>query len=279
MSLLNDGIDKIGGHESLSLPTLVPDVPELTPGPTPPGPVPEARGTTLGGGVFHVPTTNTGAGGKRKKKKKKDQGEEIGSDPSHSAPSSPSSSSSGGVGSGARSFVVKTQRENEVSSEEEEEEAEYRKGGYHPVALGQRLGRFLVRGKLGWGHFSTVWLAEDGGGREVALKVVKSASHYTEAAQDEVRILQRLSQADPSGAHCVIRLLDTFDIHGPHGTHVCMAFEKLGCNLLTLIRLYRYKGLPMPLVRIFAKQMVLPSPSPSLNWNRRWVLPSSTDVS
>jgi serine/threonine-protein kinase SRPK3 len=41
--------------------------------------------------------------------------------------------------------------------------------------------------KLGWGHFSTVWLAKDYKyDTYVALKIQKSASHYLEAAYDEV---------------------------------------------------------------------------------------------
>lgn len=36
-----------------------------------------------------------------------------------------------------------------------------------------------------------------------------------------------------------------------------MAFENLSCNLLTIIRLYNYKGLPMALVKIIAKQMLI----------------------
>ena len=48
--------------------------------------------------------------------------------------------------------------------------------------------------KLGWGHFSTVWLAKDTHHDSfVALKVQKSASHYLEAAQDEVEILDVVS--------------------------------------------------------------------------------------
>lgn len=48
-------------------------------------------------------------------------------------------------------------------SEEEEDEADYKPGGYHPVKLGDKLqqGRYQIIRKLGWGHFSTVWLAKD----------------------------------------------------------------------------------------------------------------------
>lgn len=50
------------------------------------------------------------------------------------------------------------------SSEEEEQEdsSDYCKGGYHPVKIGDLfLNRYHVTRKLGWGHFSTVWLCWD----------------------------------------------------------------------------------------------------------------------
>ena len=40
---------------------------------------------------------------------------------------------------------------------------EYKPGGYHPLRLGEYLrdGRYLVLRKLGYGSYSTVWLARD----------------------------------------------------------------------------------------------------------------------
>jgi len=40
---------------------------------------------------------------------------------------------------------------------------DYRRGGYHAVRIGDAFndGRYVVQSKLGWGHFSTVWLAWD----------------------------------------------------------------------------------------------------------------------
>jgi serine/threonine-protein kinase SRPK3 len=40
----------------------------------------------------------------------------------------------------------------------------YEPGGYHPVNIGDTLdgGRYTVMLKLGWGQYSTVWLAVDG---------------------------------------------------------------------------------------------------------------------
>lgn len=49
-------------------------------------------------------------------------------------------------------------------SEEEDEGMDgYRKGGYHAVRIGDHFGngRYVVQKKLGWGQFSTVWLAYD----------------------------------------------------------------------------------------------------------------------
>ena len=50
------------------------------------------------------------------------------------------------------------------SSSSDEGSDGYRVGGYHPVSVGERYGpngRYVIEEKLGWGHFSTVWLALD----------------------------------------------------------------------------------------------------------------------
>jgi serine/threonine-protein kinase SRPK3 len=50
-----------------------------------------------------------------------------------------------------------------VMTEDEEDCEDYVKGGYHPVHVGDTFSdeRYLIVRKLGWGHFSTVWLARD----------------------------------------------------------------------------------------------------------------------
>ncbi|CAO1614105.1 unnamed protein product [Sympodiomycopsis kandeliae] len=149
-----------------------------------------------------------------------------------------------------------------VMTEDEEDLEDYCKGGYHPVHVGDTFsdGRYLIVRKLGWGHFSTVWLAKDGKAkRHVALKVVKSAPHYTETALDEIKLLQRLVAANPGHAgrrHCV-SLLDHFKHKGPNGSHVCMVFEVLGENLLGLIKRYQHRGVPPHIVKQIAKQVLL----------------------
>ncbi|XP_015261166.1 PREDICTED: SRSF protein kinase 3-like, partial [Gekko japonicus] len=76
--------------------------------------------------------------------------------------------------------------------EEQEDPRDYCRGGYYPVKIGDLFnGRYHVVRKLGWGHFSTVWLCWDiQRKRFVALKVVKSAVHYTETAVDEIKLLK-----------------------------------------------------------------------------------------
>ena len=51
-------------------------------------------------------------------------------------------------------------------------------------------GRYIILKKLGWGHFSTVWLALKLSDKKLyALKVQKSADKYTESALEEQEIL------------------------------------------------------------------------------------------
>ncbi|KAF9926517.1 serine/threonine protein kinase, CMGC group [Linnemannia zychae] len=147
-------------------------------------------------------------------------------------------------------------------SDEEEDYDDYKTDGYHPVSVGDRFhdDRYLVLRKLGWGHFSTVWLAKDMvKNRHVALKIVKSAKHYTETALDEIKLLEKVVKANPNapGRKYVVELLDHFVHRGPNGSHVCMVFEVLGENLLSVIKRYRNKGIPARLVQQILYQVLM----------------------
>uniref|UniRef100_A0A8C1K3Z9 non-specific serine/threonine protein kinase n=1 Tax=Cyprinus carpio TaxID=7962 RepID=A0A8C1K3Z9_CYPCA len=144
--------------------------------------------------------------------------------------------------------------------EEQEDPNDYCKGGYHHVKIGDLLnGKYHVIRKLGWGHFSTVWLAWDiQGKRFVAMKVVKSAEHYTETALDEIKLLRSVRNTDPDDPNreMVVQLLDDFKISGVNGTHVCMVFEVLGHHLLKWIIKSNYQGLPLPCVKSIIRQVI-----------------------
>ena len=151
--------------------------------------------------------------------------------------------------------------ENSLIYDDNEPEEDYREGGYHPVEVGDIFeDRYEVLQKVGWGHFSTVWLCSDHKfDTYVALKIQKSASNYTQAALDEISILSKIAGCTHhlSSNDCfVVQLLSHFKHSGPNGEHVCMVLEILGVNLLEVIKLYNYKGLPHSICLLYT------SPSP-----------------
>ncbi|KAF5365363.1 hypothetical protein D9757_012129 [Collybiopsis confluens] len=111
--------------------------------------------------------------------------------------------------------------------------------GYFPARLGQSLeaGRFCIVRKLGWGQYSSVWLAKDKKQNQfVALKILTCES--TKALQtsdekkrsDELGMLQKISTAQRShrGFEHTLTLYDSFEFQGPHGRHLCLVIEVLG---------------------------------------------------
>ncbi|XP_038235652.2 SRSF protein kinase 1 isoform X1 [Dermochelys coriacea] len=154
------------------------------------------------------------------------------------------------------------QEEEILGSDDDEQEDpnDYCKGGYHLVKIGDLFnGRYHVIRKLGWGHFSTVWLSWDiQGKRFVAMKVVKSAEHYTETALDEIKLLKSVRNTDPNDPNreMVVQLLDDFKISGVNGSHICMVFEVLGHHLLKWIIKSNYQGLPLPCVKRIIQQVL-----------------------
>uniref|UniRef100_A0A4W5LUW4 non-specific serine/threonine protein kinase n=1 Tax=Hucho hucho TaxID=62062 RepID=A0A4W5LUW4_9TELE len=145
--------------------------------------------------------------------------------------------------------------------EEQENPSDYCIGGYYPVEIGAIfIDRYQVVKKLGWGHFSTVWLGWDidRKRRFVALKVVKSAPTFTETGLDEIKLLKCVRDSDPSDPKrdTVVQLIDDFKVSGVNGEHVCMVFEVLGHQLLKWIIKSNYTGLPLPCVKSILRQVL-----------------------
>ncbi|KQK16317.1 serine/threonine-protein kinase SRPK [Brachypodium distachyon] len=148
--------------------------------------------------------------------------------------------------------------------EEEEEEDEgvdgYRKGGYHAVRPGDQFaaGRYVAQRKLGWGNFSTVWLAFDIESQKfVALKIQKSAPEFAQAALHEIEFLSEITNRDPSNCKHTIQLIDHFKHAGPNGQHICLVFEFLGDSLLKLVQYNRYKGIGLSRVREICRSILV----------------------
>lgn len=222
---------------------------------------PTATGTT---------TNSTSNNGGKKRRKGTDLKPIVtnATDPSStSSPVQPAKQQQQNTGSGSSSSDDENDGDDDdlettTTTAEEEDSEDYVKGGYHPVSIGETYnnGRYVVVRKLGWGHFSTVWLSRDTQtNKHVALKVVRSAAHYTETAIDEIKLLSRIVKANPGhpGRKHVVSLLDSFEHKGPNGVHVCMVFEVLGENLLGLIKRWNHRGIPMPLVKQITKQVLL----------------------
>lgn len=94
--------------------------------------------------------------------------------------------------------------------------------------------------------------------RFVALKIVKSASHFTETALDEIKLLKDVRDTDPLDPkrNKTVQLLNDFKISGINGLHVCMVFEVLGHNLLKLIIKSNYRGIPRNNVKRIIRQVL-----------------------
>uniref|UniRef100_A0A3Q3WJZ0 non-specific serine/threonine protein kinase n=1 Tax=Mola mola TaxID=94237 RepID=A0A3Q3WJZ0_MOLML len=147
-----------------------------------------------------------------------------------------------------------------MGSGRQENPADYGTGGYYQVEIGEIfVDRYQVVKKLGWGHFSTVWLCWDMGRRRfVALKVVKSAQTFTETALDEIKLLKCVRDSDRKDPkrERIVHLIDDFRITGANGEHVCMVLEVLGHQLLRWIIASNYTGLPLPCVKSILRQVL-----------------------
>lgn len=62
----------------------------------------------------------------------------------------------------SRARFIEPDLEEDMLFDQQESYMEYRPGGYCPVQIGDLFNfRYHVIRKLGWGHFSTVWLSWD----------------------------------------------------------------------------------------------------------------------
>ena len=125
----------------------------------------------------------------------------------------------------------------------------YEPGGFHPVHLSDVYdGRYKVVHKLGFGGFSTVWLARDNvTNRWVALKVIAARDSPTYEARSTIA-----SHPSIVGSRLFAVADRRFWIDGPNGRHLCLVFPVLGPNLAKLS-----KGIYSRMKPGFAKEVSL----------------------
>ncbi|KAK8100808.1 uncharacterized protein PG998_007790 [Apiospora kogelbergensis] len=135
--------------------------------------------------------------------------------------------------------------------EDLEDVEHYKKGGYHPVHLGDLLDdRFEVFHKLGYGPDATVWLCLDNKTQDWrAVKIMLASlsspsliacSYLTDGVGGscaELRLMQHLEakgiDAEEARRHHIMVPDEIFQIMGPNGTHLCFVLSVLGPSILS----------------------------------------------
>lgn len=127
-------------------------------------------------------------------------------------------------------------RQYKPSSFDDVEDIEdYIPGGLHPTHIGDTIiDRYKVLHKLGYGGFSTVWLANDTQShRIVALKILRAEESKI---LTELEILEKLENgpSDQPGKIHIASLLSKFNFDGPNGHHLCLVSEVPGSSITTI---------------------------------------------
>lgn len=133
---------------------------------------------------------------------------------------------------------------------EEETVPGYRPENYYPVELGEVFrDRYKTVAKLGYGSASTVWLCRDllKENQYVALKVYINCSkeHRELPAYNHINSLQ----SGHEGRKRIRALLESFEIDGPHGKHVCLVHQALGVDFSELKEMDPDGLFSVPLIR------------------------------
>jgi len=107
----------------------------------------------------------------------------------------------------------------------------YEPEGFHPVHLNDVYdGRYKVVHKLGFGGFSTVWLARDtAANRWIALKIIVARESPLYEARSTIA-----SHPGIVGSRLFAVADRQFWVDGPNGRHLCLVFPVLGPNLAKL---------------------------------------------
>ncbi|RAK83692.1 kinase-like protein [Aspergillus costaricaensis CBS 115574] len=123
----------------------------------------------------------------------------------------------------SRTSTIRPSKQQYRLVEDVEDLHRYCPGGYHPLEIGDDLnkGRYRLVDKLGYGGYSTIWLARDlHRARYVAVKAITADAS---TSTPEASLLSSLGNSPPGlGSEIIPRLLGEFWISGPNGKHRCV---------------------------------------------------------
>ncbi|KAM5448142.1 hypothetical protein McanMca71_004250 [Microsporum canis] len=145
----------------------------------------------------------------------------------------------------------------------------YYEKDYYPVKIGQLLNdRYRIIAKLGYGAYSTVWLASDEKTKEYktlkATVQVDNARSLIAPVLNEVNMLQRmksLAEEDHPGLDFIRLAQDIFAVNGPTGRHYCIVSKPQGNSAPTLQEMFPNGVLPRLLVKSIVHHLLF-----SVNW-------------
>ncbi|KAG6103061.1 hypothetical protein E4U14_006455 [Claviceps sp. LM454 group G7] len=144
-----------------------------------------------------------------------------------------------------------------------DEEVFEQDGHYHPVSLGDTFdsGRYSILRKLGFGRYSTVWLARDlKCQRYVALKMLTKFCYGGPYEIFEREILEKIRDVSRESSHegreHVLPLNEQFNHRGPNGDHVCLTFDVLGHHLYHESAKYEDQRLPVKTAKEIIRQLL-----------------------
>ncbi|KAK2019407.1 kinase-like protein [Colletotrichum eremochloae] len=102
---------------------------------------------------------------------------------------------------------------------------EYRTGGYHPIIIGNTFdNRYELVHKLGFGGYSTIWLARDKHLQQYVSLTIMIADESSKSTEASILRTPHRGDSHPE-RRFVPHLLGEFSFDGPNGHHVCLEYS------------------------------------------------------
>ncbi|CAO3661499.1 unnamed protein product [Rhizopus stolonifer] len=127
------------------------------------------------------------------------------------------------------------------------------RGDYKSVVNDHLAYRYEILEELGRGSFGQVVKCIDHKLKtKVAVKLIRNKKRFYQQAKTEVKILSDLVRWDPEDKHHNVKMTDHFYFRN----HLCIVCECLDMNLYEFIKVNKYQGFHIPLIKRFTVQIL-----------------------